>query len=121
MSFEANRVHPTSIGRAQGVIGYDPRGVPAFRRVADAVPAEGTRLFGQIVHVGRHAEGHFGRTPTWGASPIPWTPGGPIPHEMNEDDIEAVVAAHLLAAPHPPDAGVRRPQVVLWHRPLPPH
>src|SRR5262249_49767526 len=60
--FEAIRVHPTSIGRAQGVIGYDPRCVPAFRRVADAVHEHGARLFGQIVHVGRHAEGHFGRT-----------------------------------------------------------
>src|SRR3989442_13929020 len=119
MSFEANRVHPTSIGRAQGVIGYDPRGVPAFRRVADAVPAEGTRLFGQIVHVGRHAEGHFGRTPTWGASPIPWTPGGPIPHEMNEDDMEAVVAAHVLTARHLLQAGLVGRGVHVGHAPLP--
>jgi 2,4-dienoyl-CoA reductase-like NADH-dependent reductase (Old Yellow Enzyme family) len=84
--FEAIRVHPSSIGRAQGVIGYDPRGVPAFRRVAEAVHAHDAKLFGQIVHVGRHAEGYFGRTATWGASPIPWAPGGPIPHEMNEGD-----------------------------------
>jgi len=113
--FEAIRVHPTSIGRAQGVIGYDPRGVPAFRRVADAVHAEGTRLFGQIVHVGRHAEGHFGRTPTWGASPIPWTPGGPIPHEMNEDDMEAVVAAHVLTARHLREAGLDGLEVHFGH------
>jgi 2,4-dienoyl-CoA reductase-like NADH-dependent reductase (Old Yellow Enzyme family) len=66
--FEAIRVHPSSIGRAQGVIGYDPRCVPAFRRVAEAVHAHDTKLFGQIVHVGRHAEGYFGRTATWGAS-----------------------------------------------------
>jgi 2,4-dienoyl-CoA reductase-like NADH-dependent reductase (Old Yellow Enzyme family) len=30
--FDAIRVHPTSIDRAQGVIGYDPRCVPRFRR-----------------------------------------------------------------------------------------
>jgi dimethylglycine catabolism A len=98
--FEAIRVHPSSIGRAQGVIGYDPRCVPAFRRVAEAVHAHDTKLFGQIVHVGRHAEGYFGRTATWGASPIPWAPGGPIPHEMNEDDMAEVVAGHVRTARH---------------------
>ena len=113
--FEAIRVHPTSIGRAQGVIGYDPRCVPAFRRVADAVHEHGARLFGQIVHVGRHAEGHFGRTATWGASPIPWSPMGPIPHAMNEDDMKEVIDAHVLTARHLRDAGLDGLEVHFGH------
>jgi mycofactocin system FadH/OYE family oxidoreductase 2 len=113
--FEAIRVHPTSIGRAQGVIGYDPRGVPRFRRVADAVHRHGAKLFGQIVHVGRHAEGHFGRTATWGASPIPWSPAGPIPHEMSEDDMAEVIAGHVLTARHLREAGFDGLEVHFGH------
>jgi len=113
--FEAIRVHPSSIGRAQGVIGYDPRGVSAFRRVAEAVHVHGAKLFGQIVHVGRHAEGYFGRTATWGASPIPWSPSGPIPHEMNEDDMAEVVAGHVKSARHLREAGLDGLEVHFGH------
>ena len=113
--FEAIRVHPTSIGRAQGVIGYDPRCVARFRRVVDAVHAHGTKLFGQIVHVGRHAEGYFARTATWGASAIPWSPTGPIPHEMNEDEIAEVIAAHVLTARHLREAGLDGLEVHFGH------
>ena len=113
--FEAIRIHPTSIGRAQGVIGYDPWCVPRFRRVADAVHAHGAKLFGQIVHVGRHTEGYFERTATWGASPIPWSPTGPIPHEMNEDDMAEVVAAHVLTARHLREAGLDGLEVHFGH------
>ncbi len=113
--FEAVRVHPSSIGRAQGVIGYDPRCVPPFRRVAEAVHAHGARLFGQIVHVGRHAEGYFGRTATWGASPIPWAPNGPIPHEMNEDDMAEAIAGHVQSARHLREAGFDGLEVHFGH------
>jgi len=113
--FEAIRVHPSSIGRAQGVIGYDPRCVLAFRRVAEAVHAHDTKLFGQIVHVGRHAEGYFGRTATWGASPIPWAPGGPIPHEMNEDDMAEVIDGHVRTARHLREAGLDGLEVHFGH------
>jgi mycofactocin system FadH/OYE family oxidoreductase 2 len=113
--FEAVRVHPSSIGRAQGVIGYDPRCVGPFRRVADAVHAHGAKLFGQIVHVGRHAEGYFGRTATWGASPIPWAPGGPIPHEMDEDDMAQVIDGHVQSARHLREAGFDGLEVHFGH------
>ncbi len=113
--FEAIRVHPSSIGRAQGVIGYDPRCVAAFRRVAKAVHTHDAKLFGQIVHVGRHAEGYFGRTATWGASAIPWAPGGPIPHEMNEDDMDEVVTGHVQTARHLREAGLDGLEVHFGH------
>jgi len=113
--FEAVRVHPTSIGRAQGVIGYDPRCVAPFCRVAEAVHAHGAKLFGQIIHVGRHAEGYFGRTATWGASPIPWAPNGPIPHEMNEEDMGEVIDGHVRSARHLREAGFDGLEVHFGH------
>ncbi|MBI3969208.1 MAG: FAD-dependent oxidoreductase [Chloroflexi bacterium] len=113
--FEAIRVHPTSIGRANGVVGYDPRCVDPFRRVADAVHDHGAKLFGQIVHVGRHAEGYIGRTATWGASPIPWSPVGPIPHEMTEDDMAEVISGHVATARHLREAGLDGMEVHFGH------
>jgi dimethylglycine catabolism A len=113
--FEAIRVHPTSIGRAQGVIGYDPRCVPAFRGVVEAVHTHGTKLFGQIVHVGRHAEGVFGRTATWGPSPIPWSSTGPIPHVMTEEDMAEVIDGHVRTALHLREAGLDGVEVHFGH------
>ncbi|MBI2321667.1 MAG: FAD-dependent oxidoreductase [Chloroflexi bacterium] len=113
--FEAIRVHPTSIGRAHGVIGYDPRCVERFRRVVDAVHAEGVPLFGQIVHTGRHAEGYLGRTATWGASPIPWAPNGPIPHAMTPEDMQEAIAGHVTTALHLREAGLDGLEVHFGH------
>ena len=113
--FEAIRVHPTSIGRANGVIGYDPRCVDRFRRVAEAVHSHGARLFGQIVHVGRHAEGYMARTATWSASPIPWSPTGPIPHAMTEEDMAEVIRGHVLSAQHIREAGLDGLEVHFGH------
>lgn len=113
--FEAIRVHPTSIGRQNGVMGYDPRCVERFRRVAEAVHRHGAKLFGQIVHIGRHAEGHFGRTASWSASPIPWSPSGPIPHAMTEADMAEVVRGHVLSAQHICEAGLDGLEVHFGH------
>ncbi|MFT6642077.1 MAG: 2,4-dienoyl-CoA reductase-like NADH-dependent reductase (Old Yellow Enzyme family), partial [Flavobacteriaceae bacterium] len=71
--FEAIRVHRSSLGRKQGVNGYERACIPRFRRIGDAVRNEGGKLFGQIIHLGRHIDGNYTRTPSWGASPIAWT------------------------------------------------
>src|SRR6478672_8106063 len=48
--FEGIRVHRSSLGRRQGVNGYDPACVPRFARIRAAVGAEGHAL------VARHLE-----------------------------------------------------------------
>ncbi|MFN8557219.1 MAG: FAD-dependent oxidoreductase [Dehalococcoidia bacterium] len=113
--FEAIRVHPTSIGRANGVIGYDPRCIPLFKRVADAVHGHGAKLFGQIIHLGRHSEALYGRTSAWGASPIPWAPAGAIPHVMNEDDMQEVIDGHVTCARNIREAGLDGMEVHFGH------
>lgn len=112
---EGIRVHETGIGRAYGLIGYDPRGIERFRRVAEAVHAHGVPLFGQLLHGGRHVDGYFARRETWAPSPVPWSPSGPIPHAMTHEEIAEIVAAHVLTARHLREAGLDGLEVHLGH------
>jgi 2,4-dienoyl-CoA reductase-like NADH-dependent reductase (Old Yellow Enzyme family) len=113
--FEAIRVHESSLGRAQGVNGYDRAAIPRFAAIARAVQAEGARLFGQIIHLGRHIDGNFSRTPSWSASAIPWSALAPPPHPMTEDEILQVIAAHAEVARNLVEAGLDGIEIAMGH------
>lgn len=113
--FEGIRVHRSSLGRRQGVNGYEPAAIPAFAAIARAVQAEGAKLFGQIIHLGRHIDGNFTRTPAWSASAVPWSATAPPPHPMTESEIAEVVAAHALVARNLVAAGLDGVEVTLGH------
>jgi 2,4-dienoyl-CoA reductase-like NADH-dependent reductase (Old Yellow Enzyme family) len=113
--FEAIRVHRSSLGRQQGVNGYERDAIPRFARIARAVQEEGARLLGQIIHLGRHIDGNFARMPAWGASPIPWTATAPPPHPMTRDEIAAVVAAHAEVARNLVKAGLDGIELTIAH------
>ena len=106
VTFEAIRVMENSLGRPQGVAGYMPECVPAYRRVADAVHEEGALFFAQICHLGRQIEGEFERTCSWGASPIRWSLGAYPPREMSKRDMAAVVDGHLRTVDNMLRAGI---------------
>ncbi|MEQ9198486.1 MAG: hypothetical protein RLN80_00765, partial [Rhodospirillales bacterium] len=113
--FEAIRVHRSSLGRKQGVNGYDRACIPKFREIAEAVQAEGGRLFGQIIHLGRHIDGNFTRTPSWSASDTPWTAMAPAPHPMTVDEIREVTAAHAEVACNLLEAGLDGIELQMAH------
>ena len=113
--FEGIRVHRSSLGRRQGVNGYEREAVPRFARIARAVNDEGARLFGQIIHLGRHIDGNFARMPAWGASPIPWTSTAPPPHPMTREEIAEVVAAHAEVARNLVEAGLDGIELTMAH------
>ncbi len=113
--FEAIRVHRSSLGRKQGVNGYDRACIPKFREIAEAVQAEGGRLFGQIIHLGRHIDGNFTRTPSWSASDTPWTAMAPAPHPMTVDEIAEVTAAHAEVACNLLEAGLDGIELQMAH------
>ncbi len=112
---ESLRVHPTSLGRAQGLAAFDPRCVDPLSDVAGAVQAHGTKIFGQIIHLGRQIDGDALRLPSWGPSPIAWDAASPAPHVMNEDDIRAVVDGHVLSARNVLAAGFDGLEVHVGH------
>lgn len=88
--FEAIRVTENTLGRPQGVAGFLPGSIDAFRRVADATHEHGVPLIGQICHMGRQIEGEFERTCSTGASPVRWSPTALMPRQMSRRDMDAI-------------------------------
>lgn len=113
--FESIRVARESLGRPQGVAGYDRASIPAFARCAEAVHAEGAKLFGQVIHLGRQIEGDFERTASFGPSALRWSPTGAMPHAMNKEDMAAVIEAHVVTAKNVLEAGMDGFEVHLGH------
>ncbi len=113
--FEALRVHKSSLGRSQGVNGYDPRCIPRLAAVAKAVRAEGAHLLGQVIHLGRHIDGNFARMPSWSASAIPWSASAPPPHPMTVAEIEEVIQAHVDVATNLVEAGLAGVEIQMAH------
>ncbi len=103
--FEAIRVMENTLGRPQGVCGYSPESIPAFRAVADAVHEGGAALIAQICHMGRQIDGEYERTVSWGASPIRWSMGAYPPRQMTRRDMQKVIDAHLRTAENMLEAG----------------
>jgi 2,4-dienoyl-CoA reductase-like NADH-dependent reductase (Old Yellow Enzyme family) len=95
---ESLRVHPTSLGKPQGVAAYDPRCVGPLTRIAEAVHGHGAKVFGQIIHLGRQIDGDALRLPSWGPSPIAWDATSPAPHVMTMSDVAEVVDGHVTSA-----------------------
>lgn len=113
--FESIRVHRTSLGKPQGIAGFDPRTVEPFRRIADAVHRHGTALFGQLIHLGRQTDGDALRVPAWGPSPIPWDATAPVPHAMNDADVADLIAGFVTSAENILEAGFDGFEVHLGH------
>ena len=113
--FEGIRVHKSSLGRQQGVNGYEAASIPKFSEIAKAVQGEGSRLFGQILHLGRHIDGNFARMASWSASSIPWTATAPAPHPMTENEIKLVIGAHADVAANLLEAGLDGIELQLAH------
>ena len=113
--FESIRVSRESLGRPQGVAGYDRNSIPSFARCAEAVHGEGAKLFGQVIHLGRQIEGDWERTASFGPSAVRWSPTGMPPHVMNEEDMAAVIEAHVVTSRNILEAGMDGFEVHLGH------
>lgn len=103
--FESIRVHANSLGRPQAVCGFHPACIEPFRKITDAVKAEGACILGQIIHLGRQVEGDFERTVSWGPSPIAWATSALPPRPMDRADMDAVIEGHVLTARNLASAG----------------
>ncbi|WP_426956035.1 NADH:flavin oxidoreductase/NADH oxidase [Muricoccus radiodurans] len=96
--------------------------VRAWRRITDFLRSQGAVTGIQLGHAGRKvatrapwegfatldaSDAARGRAPWQGIapSPVPVKPGGPVPREMDHDDIRKVIALHVEAAKRSLDAG----------------
>lgn len=95
---EGIRVHPTSIGRSNCIVGYKEESESAFRAIADAVHAHGTKIMGQLVHTGRHNDNLVTGTVAWAPSATRWDALGRVPHAMEKRDIAELTDYYVRCA-----------------------
>lgn len=102
---ESMRVHPTGLPYAGGIALYDPRNRDRLPRIPQVVHAEGGFVFAQLNHAGRNMKpGFTGRT-LWAPSPLASPLHGETPHEMDQGDIEELIAAFSDCAARAAAAG----------------
>lgn len=97
-------VHPSSAGREhRSWEAFDPEIVAKLRPFVARIHGHGTKLFGQLMHLGREAPAD-GEWPAWAPSAIT-SPRGVTPHAMSRQEIDAVVDGFALSAGHLREAG----------------
>jgi len=112
---EALRVHPTAAARDRTLGVFDDACIAPLARVADAVHAEGAALFGQVMHIGRQANGALARTASWGASPEPWSTGAAVPHALDQHELAELRRAFADGARRVLSAGLDGLELHLGH------
>ena len=112
---EAIRVHPTSAGRHISLGSFDDSSISAYAAIAEAVHDHGAKIFAQLMHAGRQANGDATRTAAWSASPIPWASGAATPHQMGSADLRVLVESFGGAARRMQQSGLDGLEVHLGH------
>ena len=112
---EALRVHPTAAARDRTLGVFDDACIEPLARVTDAVHHEGAAIFGQVMHIGRQANGALTRTASWGATAEPWTVGAPVPHAMGDAEIARLLDAFAAGTRRVVAAGFDGIEVHLGH------
>jgi 2,4-dienoyl-CoA reductase-like NADH-dependent reductase (Old Yellow Enzyme family) len=112
--FESVAIHPTGKASRRMVEAWDPRAVPAFRRVTDSVHKHDAKIFCQLNHAGHSSIEH--------PPPILWAPTQmPEPSSnfstkaMDLDDIRSVVEGFAVSARNVVDAGFDGVEVKIGH------
>ena len=112
--FGTTSVHPT-FAPGPGVIrNWDDSIVPAFRRLAELVHAEGAAITCQLMHGGRRSSSAVTRTPNLGASDDPNDRSGEVPRVMTVADIRMIVDAYAAAAARVVRGGFDGAEVVMF-------
>lgn len=98
-------VHPNSLAHPGFNLISDERAIPGYRRIAQRVHEHGAKIFSQLSHHGRQTPSVYSRRVPWAPSPIPCLLYRETPKEMEEEDIQDVIAHTVLSARNVVDAG----------------
>ena len=92
----------------------DDAAIPAYRRLADAVHAEGAAILCQITHMGRHCRWDAGEwLPLMGPSPVRDPGGGrALPREMDQADFARAIEDYAEGARRCAEAGLDGVEVI---------
>ena len=78
---------------------------PGWAAVARACTPQGTAVLAGLGHAGLQGSSAYSQRELWGPSPVPEVAGREVPKEMEDDDIEQVVAGFAAATRIAMDAG----------------
>jgi 2,4-dienoyl-CoA reductase-like NADH-dependent reductase (Old Yellow Enzyme family)/thioredoxin reductase len=78
---------------------------PHFRKITDAVKAEGGVIIHQLYHVGQHGDADNSFEPSWSPSGLPSFHDSDGSHAMSEAEIEEVIEGYVQAARRAKEAG----------------
>ncbi len=111
ITMEYHMVHPTSTGGIPYLAhAYRKEIIPRYRMVADMVHGQGTgtKIFGQICHVGMHTAGDQIDVlhEVWAPSAVPGLSRSGIPKAMEKRDLREVVQAFALSAENVREGGL---------------
>jgi 2,4-dienoyl-CoA reductase-like NADH-dependent reductase (Old Yellow Enzyme family) len=97
---EATATDPTGLLTAHTIGGFLPEVVPAYRRLADAVHAHGTKLLVQFNHGGREQISASPRAPTAAPSAIPSLRFKTEPRALTHAEISRLIEGYAISTDH---------------------
>jgi 2,4-dienoyl-CoA reductase-like NADH-dependent reductase (Old Yellow Enzyme family)/glycine/D-amino acid oxidase-like deaminating enzyme len=106
ITMEAMAVHETSLPYRGKALAFDPRMVPQFAKISEAVHGHGALILAQPWHRGRETNSVATHAPVWAPSAIPCAVYREMPHVMTAADIDAIREGYRLSARHARDGGL---------------
>jgi 2,4-dienoyl-CoA reductase-like NADH-dependent reductase (Old Yellow Enzyme family) len=106
ITMEAMAAHPTTQPYKGKAFAFDPRMVPEYRKLADAVHEHGTLLLSQPWHRGRQTNSVTNGLPVWAPSAIPCGVYREMPHVMTAADIAEIIEGYRLSARYSREGGL---------------
>jgi 2,4-dienoyl-CoA reductase-like NADH-dependent reductase (Old Yellow Enzyme family)/thioredoxin reductase len=91
-------VHPTAVLTRGNFLAGSDAVVEPFRRITDAVHAEGATILHQLYHVGQHGDFDNSYREAWSPSGMPSFHDSDGSHAMSQHEIEELVEAFVAAA-----------------------
>ena len=98
-------VHPAAVLTRGNFAHSDDAVIPAFRKLTEAVKAEGAVILQQLYHIGAHGDSDNSWHPHWSPSGGPSYHDSDGSHAMTEAEIEATMEGYVLAACRCREAG----------------
>ena len=111
----SSMVHPTGMAAAGVNEVWSDESIPSYAHVAEAVHAEGAKIFGQLSHLGRQGHTFASHRELWAPSAIPDPASRVVPHAMDHRDIAEIIEAHRSGARRLREAGADGLEVYIAH------
>jgi len=102
---EEHSTHITDWPYEKLIHGFDPHVIDGYRAITDAVHAHDVPILAQINHNGGQASSMYSRLPVWAPSPVPDPLFREVPKELEQHEIDDVVAGYATVAGHCRDGG----------------